>query len=432
MIGGKSMKHNFDTYRLYSDEKIFAHSVRVKVKMKDEVDIDVLRHAANAAIKRYPYFAVRVVLGEDGGYDFIPNNDEVVVLETTSSLPLLGSDEVNRHLLYIDCSGRDMYFNISHSMCGGRGLMPWVMTNVYQYVVEKYKVQPDAPGIRKPDSNLLPGEDTEPSLSMLSDDEPIYKYKSKKPVILALDYLNGMFNPFTRKLNFYVFTFAQRDIMNFAKDNDASVASFFLASVAKSLDKILPEKYKVIGGEIAHNPAADIGLPNAHGDFLTHVHIDYDRKYFDYDMERLGTITRSQIILQTDPSVISHDLRKTLMFYEEVDNIQGIKKKRELFAKNNPYAGKNAQHGTFIVNYTGRLDWGEVADYVESYVAIVEGHVLLEVTSMADKIFVSFMQLISGTKYVDAFGSVMDELRIPYKLEGPFDKNIPKHKLPAK
>ena len=120
------------------------------------------------------------------------------------------------------------------------------------------------------------------------------------------------------------------------------------------------------------------------------------------------------------------------MFYEEVDNIQGIKKKRELFAKNNPYAGKNAQHGTFIVNYTGRLDWGEVADYVESYVAIVEGHVLLEVTSMADKIFVSFMQLISGTKYVDAFGSVMDELRIPYKLEGPFDKNIPKHKLPAK
>ena len=47
------MKHNFDTYRLYSDEKIFAHSVRVKVKMKDEVDIDVLRHAANAAIKSW-------------------------------------------------------------------------------------------------------------------------------------------------------------------------------------------------------------------------------------------------------------------------------------------------------------------------------------------------------------------------------------------
>ena len=29
------MKHKFDTYRLYSDEKIFTYSVRVRVKMKE-------------------------------------------------------------------------------------------------------------------------------------------------------------------------------------------------------------------------------------------------------------------------------------------------------------------------------------------------------------------------------------------------------------
>ena len=52
------MKHSYDTYRLYSDEKIFTFSVRVKVTMKEEVDIDVLRHAVNVAIRRYPYFAV--------------------------------------------------------------------------------------------------------------------------------------------------------------------------------------------------------------------------------------------------------------------------------------------------------------------------------------------------------------------------------------
>ena len=76
------------------------------------------------------------------------------------------------------------------------------------------------------------------------------------------------------------------------------------------------------------------------------------------------------------------------------------------------------------------MDWGEVADYVESYAAIVEGHILLEVTAMADKIFVSFMQMIKGTKYVDALGEVMKELGIPYKLEGPYPKNLPKHNLP--
>ena len=72
------MKHNFDTYRLYSNEKNFTYSVRVRVRMKDEVDIGIMRHAANVAIKRYPYFAVKVVLGEAGGYDFVPNNNDIV------------------------------------------------------------------------------------------------------------------------------------------------------------------------------------------------------------------------------------------------------------------------------------------------------------------------------------------------------------------
>ena len=49
---------------------------------------------------------------------------------------------------------------------------------------------------------------------------------------------------------------------------------------------------------------------------------------------------------------------------------------------------------------------------------------------MADKIFVSFMQLIKTSKYVNALGNVMDELCIPYKIEGPFEKNIVKHELP--
>ena len=424
------MKYSIDTYRLYSDERIFTFSVRVKVTMKEEVDIEALRHATNIAIQRYPYFAVEVVLGDDGGYDLIPNSREVVVISAPQKLPELGSDEVNRHLLYVDTEGRNINFNISHSLCGGRGLMPWVMTTVYQYIVEKYNIIPIAPGIRKPDSELLPGEADEPSLDILTDEPPIYEYKNKKPVVMLMDYLNGMFNPFKRDPNYYQFTFEQKDIMAFAKENDASVASFFLVVLAKALDHILPEKYKVIGGEIAHNPAADIGLPNCHCDLLTHAHIDYERKFFDYNMERLGTLTRSQIILQTDPTVSSYQLRKLYNFYNEIDDISGLKNKISNYAKRDPSKSKEAQHGTFIVNYTGRMDWGEVADYIESYFAIVDGHLLLEVTSMADKIFVSFMQLIKETKYVDSFCEVMNELGIPFKKEGPYPNSRPKHKLP--
>ena len=424
------MKYSVDTYRLYSSEKIFASVIRTRVRMKETVDPEALKKAVNTAIRRYPYFAREVVLGEDEGYDMIPNTREVAVLPTSDKLPLLCSEEVNRHLLFVDWEGRDIYFNISHSMCGGKGALPWVMTNVYQYVVEKYHVLPDAPGIRKPDSPLLEGEDTEPSLEMLSDEKPIYQYRSGKPVIMTRDYLNGMFNPFMRSPNYYFFTFAQKDIVRFIRDNDSSVAAFFLTVAARALDKVLPEKYTVIGGETAHNPAADIGLPNSHFDLLSHVHIDYDRKYLRGDMEKLGTLTRGQIMLQTDPSVVHAQMRGLFTLWEEIDKARGLKNKIAVNARKDPSKGKDAQHGTFISNYSGWMDWGEVADYVEYYVFIVDGHLLLEVSSLGDKIFVSFMQLIREERYVDAFGKVLTELGIPFAVEGPYPKNLTKHKLP--
>ena len=143
---------------------------------------------------------------------------------------------------------------------------------------------PNAPAIRKPDSPLLPGEAEEPTLEMLGEDQPIFRYNSKKPAILGLDYLNGMYNPFKRKPNFRLYTFAQKDILSFAKNNDSSVASFFLVVTAKALDKVLPEKIRVIGGETAHNPAASLGMPHSHIDLLSHVHLDYTREQLQWDI----------------------------------------------------------------------------------------------------------------------------------------------------
>ena len=424
------MKYTFDTYPLYKDEKKFAFVVRAKARMKEMVDIDILRTAANKAIKRYPYFAVRVEVDKDGAYVRVPNDKEIAVLKMGSKTPDLCSKEVNGHLLFLECDGRDIYFNISHTMCGGRGLQPWIMTTLWQYVADQYGKEPDAPSIRKPDEVLLEGEAEEPVLDLLPYEEPIYEYKSRNPKILAFDYLNGLYNPFARNNNYRVLTFEQKDIMAFAKGNDQSVAAFFLITVAKALDKLLPEKDAVIGGEMAHNPTANIGLKNTHCDILSHIHIDYTRDQLRMDMEKLGTMTRGQIILQTDPSVSSKELREKLRLYEELDHIRGIKARRQYMKEHDPSTGKNAKHGTYYVNYTGRMDWGEVADYIESLVYIVEGHVMLEVTSVGDKIHVCFMQILDTDKYINAFRDVLKELGISFKMEGPFPKRLPRHQLP--
>ena len=265
---------------------------------------------------------------------------------------------------------------------------------------------------------------------MLSEDAPIYQYKGKNPVVLKKDYLNGLFNPFKRSPNYRIYSFKQEDITSFIKGHDASVASFFLVVMAKALDLVLPEKDRVIGGEIAHNPSAALGRPYSHFDLLSHVHIDYEREKLKWDLERLGTMTRGQMLLQTDPSVSSEELRKLFVLFEEMGEIKGLKNKKDYIKRHDPASGKEAKHGTYIVNYSGQMDWGEVADYVDSYVIIVEGHLLLEVTSMENRIFVSFMQLLNENKYTNAWESVLEELGIPFKVKGPYPKRLSAHEKP--
>ena len=69
------MKYSLDTYRMYRSESMFSHVIRIVVNMKDTVDPDILRHSVNIAVRRYPYFAVRVTVDKDGGYVLQPNQE---------------------------------------------------------------------------------------------------------------------------------------------------------------------------------------------------------------------------------------------------------------------------------------------------------------------------------------------------------------------
>ena len=428
----KSMKYSYNTFRLYRSEKQFSYVIRARLIMKDPVDCRVLEAAVNKTMTRYPYFAVSVRLEQDGAYVLEHNPAAVAVLEKGTWRPKLGSKEVNRHLLFAECTGRESDIYISHALCGGKGFQPFVMSCIWQYVADRYSVLPEAPSIRKPGTALLPDETAEPTLEMLnSAGEPIFRRQSKKPAILGWDYLNGLYNPFRRKPNFRLYTFSQKEILKFAKGNDASVVSFFLVVAAKALDRVLPEKERVIGGETAHNPSASLGIPNTHCDLLSHVLIDYEREMLrSWSMEKLGTMTRGQILLQTDPSVSFAELGRGFETLEALEGITGLEAKMEYVKQHNPNSGKDAEHGTFILNYTGRADWGEVADYMESYALIVEGHMLFEVSSMGDKIFLTQMQLIDEEKYAAALQQVLTDLGISFTVEGPFPRQLTKHELP--
>ena len=72
------MKYEFDSYLLYEVTPQVAYTVKVKIQLKESVDAEILRRAAEMAFRRFWYFSKTVRL----------NSDDAFVLENTG-LPIL-------------------------------------------------------------------------------------------------------------------------------------------------------------------------------------------------------------------------------------------------------------------------------------------------------------------------------------------------------
>ncbi|MBP9996786.1 MAG: hypothetical protein KBT19_05855 [Lachnospiraceae bacterium] len=423
------MKYNFECYGLYMISKMVTNAIRSKVVMKEEIDIDVMRHAINVAMKRYPYFKKQLTIDETGAYVLEPNDQDVVVLKTRKKMPDLCSEEVNRHLLYVDCERNICYFNFSHTLAGGKGILPWIQTCIYQYVVEKYEFVPNAECIRKPDSELLPGENTEPTLELAQDAIELSRDKCRNAFVPIKDYLSSALNPFKRSHEYFTFTFDAKELVGMSTVTDNSVNSIICVLMLKALDKVIPAKCDKITAQIPHNPASALGIPNNRNNVLSYVFIPFKRNVARKTLEQLGTITRGAIFLQTDSAYSRNDVKRTMEYWNGIDSVTGYKEKLTYAKQHDLLQGRQALHASYVVSYTGFTDWGELIDYVESYCFIVDGHQTLELSAIGDKIICNYMQVIRTDKYVDAFKKTLEENGIPYKVEGPFKKNLPIHRL---
>ena len=90
--------------------------------LKDEIDCSVMYDAMQKTIKRYPYFAFRIVRTENG-YDKIENQLPIIVKDSFSEEIVLGSEAVNFHWIAAACEGKRMNLVIHHMIADGRSAM---------------------------------------------------------------------------------------------------------------------------------------------------------------------------------------------------------------------------------------------------------------------------------------------------------------------
>lgn len=418
-----------DTYLLYETRPDASSNtnIRFALEITEDINGEILSEAANEAIKRYPYFSVRIKI-ENGSYIFVPNSLPIVVMKTKMPSVPLGSEEVNYHLNYIDYTDDTIYFNISHSITDAAGYIPFIKSVLYQYLIRTHNEPISTEGINLPDSDFSHGEFDFPKISSLPESDFSLVKDAKMGYFPADDYINAMKNPDFKNDGYYCISMKQRELMKYVHSNDASPAAIIAVFMFKALAPLWPKEEDVFSVGIACNFRNAVNCPNAFHSISRALHAQYKRSYLDMPVDKLGTITRGMIMLQSQPENSVIHMKKILKFHENVDSIKTIDEKKKYCLSEGVFT--KGCKDTYNVSYVGQTDFGAMNKFVRSMNTIAFGNLLVEINAIGNMFYITFNQVIKTDKYINAFLNTLNEAGLSYSVSNYKTKNIAPLQLP--
>lgn len=412
-----------DTYLLYETRPNAPSntSIRFVLEIAEDVRGDILSEAVSEAIKRYPYFSVRVEV-KDGSYVFVPNHLPIVVMKTKFPAAPLGSKEVNYHLNYIDYKDDTIYFNVSHSIADASGFIPFIKSVLYQYLVRAHSEPISPRGVNLADTPLLPGELDFPYMDSLPESDLRFCQEPPMGYFPADDYIRAIREPDPNGSGYYCISIKQREFMKYIHSNDASPAAIIAVFLFKALAPLFPSEEEVFSAGIACNFKDAVGCPHAFHSLSNALHIRYKRSYLDMPIDKLGTITRGMIMLQSQPENAVAHMKKMLQYYEKVDSLPTLAEKKE-HCLNEGLFTKGCKD-TYNVSYVGQTDFGAMSPYIRSLNTLLYGNLLVEINAIGNMFYIALNQVTRTDRYINAFLRELNEAGLSYSVSNYRVKNI--------
>ena len=307
--------------------------------------------------------------------------------------------------------------------------IPFIKSVLYQYLIRVHSEEPlSSEGINLPDSAFLPGEFDFPKSSSLPESDYSFTSKAKMGYFPADDYIQAMKNPDCKNEGYYCVSMKQREFMKYIHSNDASPASIVSVLMFKAIAPLLPEDADTFSAGIASNFRKSVNCQNAFHSISTVLHASYKRSLLDIPVDKLGTITRGMIMLQSQPENSIIHMKKVLKYYEDVDSLKTIEEKRN-FCLNEGIFTKGCKD-TYNVSYVGQTDFGSMSKYVRSMNTLAFGNLLIEINAIGNMFYITFSQMVKTDKYINAFLDILNKEGLSYSVSNYRIKNVAPLVLP--
>ena len=388
--------------------------------LSDEIDQSVMDHAMQKTIKRYPYFAFRIVKTE-AGFDKIENPLPIVVKDSFSEELVLGSEAVNYHWVAAACEGRRLKLVVHHMIADGRSAMRFYKTLLYCYISEKYGVQLDPKGIILPDSPISPDEDVK-IFNLLDGEDGTMRTTVEDPFVIPETVDDEM------KGYFYQVTIPEKEFLASSKGSDNSPLTLLTVYMAKMFQRLCPENEKDIYAGIAIDARDALNCPQSRFTNSYVIFIKHSPSKIGLDIDRLGTMTRGQIIMQSQEDILRYVHNSVMRISAQIRSTTDQAERQRLMHSIYQLV---ASDPTYSISYVGNPEWGSLEPYIEEeYTLIMNKKLFLEVNAAGGKFCIAWIQGFENDAYVKTLQSLIRENGIGCEVSGPFPHDWPKCCLP--
>lgn len=419
------MKAKFYEPLFYICSEKMPFTIRNEVVMTEKVDGEALNRAVQIAMRRYPYFRLRVV-AEGGEYLCVPNDLPVVVYEGKQARPL-GSPEVNGHIIAVSYADREISIHSSHVVCDGGGVFPLFRTVMYYYLCERYHTQLDPAGINLADDPLFPDEAGNPyPEEKMAAAEPLYVKKANRFFRLRD---GGYVNDHQGRV--FRLRIREDEMMRFSFDHDGSPCALLSVLMAKAIWSLHPDVKDDIVSAVSFNLRAGLGNQHSFRMLCSSILLNYRPDMKDAEVLKLCTCSRGMITLQSQAENVLHYAQQRKLRFEALERFPSLQAKKELIGLR---ALEDSVSNTFSVSYVGKMPLGSLTPYIDSIYNITDGSTwetaFIEISSVNGWFDIAFIQGFSSDVYYRAFLAQLDLHHLSYTQEYVTELNSARMVLP--
>ncbi len=406
---------------LYSTDQDNPNEIRIRIRMRDLVDPDALRHAVDSTMERYPYFCVELQK-KDGAFVFAENHRPVVITHSLEGVEL-NAEASNYHMIAFCWWDNWIILDVFHGMTDGAGAYEILRTMLYYYCSERYRVTLQEKGIRLAGDDISAEEWVDP---ICGSDFPTAERTQMADALNPLS-CPGLENDHMKTV--FSISVSESEFMRFNLDNDGSPGTMVALLLSRAIARVNPETQLPIRIVLCVNQRKALHTPLAHQSLVGGAYLEYKEKMRSWPIDRQATAYRGMVFAQTREEAV-------LAGVGSQKGISQLLLSRETDQERIGLAGQiNSMARRLLsatVSYVGKANYQEAERYIRDFRTWTTAttDILIEISAVNGRFTLDMIQTFSDPIYVNAFLRELDENGIRYDLQDVNRLHLPEIRLP--